>query len=65
MAASICTCIGISCLFKGRLHYKDFVYSSLVGGVMIGSSAAMIKNISGAIFLGIGGGVLSMLLSVW
>jgi len=65
MSASVLTCIGMCCLFVGQLNFKDFVYSPVVGGVIIGSSAGLITNTVGAILLGIVAGVLHFLLNRW
>ena len=65
MSASVLTCIGLCCLFVGKLDLKDFVYSPVVGGVIVGSSAALIRNSAGAVLLGIGAGIFHFLLSRW
>lgn len=65
MAASVMTCVGLCCLFVGQLNLKDFVYSPVVGGVIIGTSAAFISNSVGAILLGILAGIVHFLFSRW
>ena len=65
MTASVLTCVGLSCLINGRIDFKDFVYSPVVGAVIGGSSAAFISNSAGAIILGSLGGVVHVLLQRW
>ena len=65
ICASVLTCVGLSCVITGQLDFKDFAYSPVVGGVIIGSSAAFISNESGALILGIIGGVVHCFLQRW
>lgn len=65
ITASIVTCAGISSLVHGQLSLKDMVYSPVVGGVIVGSSAAMIHNTAGALILGMIAGIVHCLLQRW
>jgi len=56
ISASAITCVGVSCLINGKLSLKDLIYSPVVGGVIIGSSAAFISNSVGAILMGVTAG---------
>lgn len=42
MTASVLACASFSSLINGQLSLKDVIYSPVVGGVIIGSSAAVI-----------------------
>jgi len=65
ISACVLTCVGLSSLITGQLDLKDFLYSPVVGGVIVGSSAGYINNSGGAIILGIIGGVLHVFLQRW
>jgi ammonia channel protein AmtB len=65
ITASVITCACISCLFYGQMSLKDVVYSPVVGGVIVGSSAAMINNSAGALILGMVAGIVHTLLQRW
>jgi ammonia channel protein AmtB len=65
ISSSVLTCIGLSSLITGQLDLKDFLYSPVVGGVMVGSSAGYISNSGGAILLGVAAGVFHVLLQRW
>jgi hypothetical protein len=62
ISASTITCLGLSCLFYGRIDLKDLIYGPVIGGVMIGSSSVMITNSVGAILMGIGAAILHIIL---
>jgi hypothetical protein len=57
--------VGLSCLQNGRLDLRDLVYSPVAGGVMVGSSAALVSSSAGAIVLGAVAGALQVLLQRW
>lgn len=61
----VLTSLGISCIINGRLSLRDIVYSPVVGGVIVGSSAGMISNSAGAIILGVVGGIFHLMLQRW
>lgn len=65
ISAAVLTSVGLGCLFVGQLNYKDFVYSPVVGGVIVGTSSAFITNSVGAILLGIGAGTFHFLFQRW
>jgi ammonia channel protein AmtB len=56
ISSCVLTCIGLSCMITGSLNLKDLLYSPVVGGVIIGSSAVVIHQPMSAILLGVIGG---------
>ena len=54
ISTAVLTSVGLCCLFVGQLNFKDFVYSPVVGGVIVGTSSAL-QSIKGkSMTLGIG-----------
>ena len=65
ISASVLTCTGLSALISGQLNLNDIVYSPVVGGVVVGSSAAVMHNSGMAITLGIFAGCIHVLFQRW
>jgi len=61
ISSCVITCVGVSCIIHGKLNFKDFVYSPIVGGVIIGSSSALISNSLGAILMGVAAGTFHLI----
>ena len=61
ISSCVLTALGLSCIVYGRLDMKDLVYSPVIGGVIIGSSARLINNSAGAMLLGVGAAVINLL----
>ena len=52
----------LSCIVYGKLDFKEVIYSPIVGGVVIGSSSAVINNVLGSLILGSAAALVFMLL---
>lgn len=57
ISACVVTSVSLSCIINGKLDLKDIIFSTISGGVAVGSSAAMINNSLEALLLGLGAAV--------
>jgi ammonium transporter Rh len=58
ISACVMTSVSLSCIINGKLDLKHIVFSPVVGGVAIGSSAAFISNTFDSMLVGVGAAVL-------
>lgn len=58
ISACVMTSVSLSCIINGKLDLKHIVFSPVVGGVAIGSSAAFIRNTLDSMLVGVGAAVL-------
>lgn len=62
ISACVVTTVSLTCMIYGRLDLKSIIFSSIAGGVVAGSSVAIINSTLEALLLGIGASFLLIFL---
>ena len=62
ISACVATTVSLTCIINGKLNFRDIIFSTIAGGVAVGSSAAIINTSLQALLLGVGAGVMHVAL---
>jgi ammonia channel protein AmtB len=58
ISACVVTTVSLTCMINGKIDLRDIIYSTVAGGVAVGSSAAIIDDSLSALLLGVGAAII-------
>jgi ammonium transporter Rh len=54
ISACVATTVSLTCIINGKLNFRLIIFSTIAGGVAVGSSAAIMNTSLQALLLGVG-----------